>query len=78
MANAALVRPCQRPARQNEAKTTTQCLWRAHMLKLRRAGMVSTKRLLAKASVLTPLFWRMLFGSREYLSEIHNSSPIEL
>ncbi len=47
MANASLVRPRQRPKRQNEAKTTTQLLWRARMLKLRRAGMVSTKRLLA-------------------------------
>jgi hypothetical protein len=45
------VRPCQRPKRQNEAKTTTQLLWRARMLKLQRAGMVSTKRLLA----ITPI-----------------------
>jgi len=46
-ANASLVRPCQRPDRQNDPETTTQFLWRAGMLKLRRAGMVSTKRLLA-------------------------------
>jgi hypothetical protein len=54
MANASLVRPCQRPDRQNETKTTTQCLWRARMLKLRRAGMVSTKRLLAVTSIRSP------------------------
>jgi len=65
IANACIVRPCQRPVRQNEAKNTAKPLWRAIMQKLRRAGMVSTNALLGQRPFLPPPkpipvneFWR--------------------
>jgi hypothetical protein len=46
-ANAKLVRPHPRPDRQYTADTTPKPLWRAIISKLRRAGAVITKLLLA-------------------------------
>lgn len=42
--------------RQNEAETTPKRVWRARMLKLPRAGRVSTMRLLATMPPQTPSF----------------------
>jgi hypothetical protein len=43
-----------RPERQYEAKTTTKPLWRAHILKLPRAGRVGTIFLLGHKPDITP------------------------